>query len=212
MNTKRLSKVEIKWSPNFSYAIGLITTDGNLSSDGRHLDFTSKDLELVEKFKKCLGIKNKICGKTRGGSNIKKYLHVQFGDKNFYEFLLKLGLTPAKSKTLGSLKIPSEYFLDFLRGCIDGDGSIGVFKHPESRHPQLRIRLTSASMQFLKWIKMEISKNIKIKTGWIEWKNNVGVLVYAKEDSIKLLNYVYYPKVEFYLKRKYNIAKPFLRM
>lgn len=33
----------ITWSPEIAYAVGLLTTDGSLSIDGRHIDFTSKD-------------------------------------------------------------------------------------------------------------------------------------------------------------------------
>ncbi|MCX6743614.1 MAG: hypothetical protein NT116_05255, partial [Candidatus Parcubacteria bacterium] len=99
--------------------MGLITTDGNLSPDGRHLHFTSKDLELAALFKKILGLTNKIGKKSRGGDEEKKYYVVQFGDINFYRFLLSIGLMPNKSKILGSLKIPDRYFKDFLRGCID---------------------------------------------------------------------------------------------
>ncbi len=207
---KRLNKVLIKWSPDFAYAIGLITTDGNLSKDDRHLNMTSKDKDMIITFKKCLGLKNKIGRKTRGGSKIKKYFQVQFGDKNFYEFLLSIGLTPAKSKTIGALNILDEYFADFFRGCIDGDGNINIASHPESRHLQLRIRLCSASPLFLNWIKNKILNLYGIKSGWIETKENIGVLVYAKADSIKLLNIMYYPKVNNYLKRKYVIAKQFL--
>ena len=209
---KRLNKVKILYSSKFFYAIGLLATDGNLSKDGRHLNMTSKEKEMIITFKMCLGINNKIGRQTRGGSTVKKYFQVQFGDKNFYSYLLSIGLTPAKSKTIAQLDIPDNYFADFLRGCIDGDGSIGIFKHPESRHPQLRIRLSSASMPFLQWVKNKILINTNIETGWIENKKGIAVLVYAKENSIKILNYIYYQNVEYYLKRKYNIAKPFLRV
>ena len=107
---KRLSKVKIKWTPDFAYAIGLITTDGNLSSDGRHLNLTSKDEALIVSFKKCLGIKNKVSKKGSGTSIDKKYFLVQFGDINFYDFLLSIGLTPAKSKTMSKVSIPKIYF------------------------------------------------------------------------------------------------------
>ena len=48
---KRLSRIKIEWSPEFAYAIGLIVTDGSLSKDGRHINFSSKDLP-------CLGRKH----------------------------------------------------------------------------------------------------------------------------------------------------------
>src|SRR3989344_2092153 len=113
----RLGKVNLSWSGNFAYAIGLIATDGNLSPDGRHINLTSKDEEMVLNFKGCLSVNNKIGKKSRGGDlTNKKYFVIQIGDNNFYDFLLSLGLTPAKSKTIGPLKIPSVYFKDFLRG------------------------------------------------------------------------------------------------
>lgn len=205
-----MGKVKIEWSPNFSYAIGLLTTDGNLSKDGRHMEITSKDLEIVENFKKCLKIHNKIAKKQRGGEKEKRYFRVQFGDTIFYKFLLDIGLAPAKSKILKKINIPNEYFADFLRGCIDGDGSIGSFKHPESSHPQIRLKLSSASLIFLIWIKNITDEILKIKGGWIHQVDGVGNLVYGTKDSLKILNFIYYPKVEFFLNRKYKKAKMFL--
>ena len=49
-----INNSDIILSPDLSYIIGLITTDGNLSKDGRHFDFTSKDIEQVKNFKKIL--------------------------------------------------------------------------------------------------------------------------------------------------------------
>ena len=40
------------WSENLAYAIGLIATDGSLSNDGRHLNFTSKDIDQIQTFAK----------------------------------------------------------------------------------------------------------------------------------------------------------------
>lgn len=209
---RRLSKVKIKWSAKFAYAIGLLATDGCLSGDGRHIDFTSKDLELVKLFKKCLRIKNKIGKKARAKGKIKKYYKVQFGDMNFYGFLGSIGLTAAKSKTIGILAIPEMHFSHFLRGCIDGDGGIGVFRHPESQYPQLRVRLVSASFPFLLWIKQKISKSTRLSGGWIENCKRAYRLAYAKEDGIILLRFMYDGAGKHRLTRKYIIAKPFLRM
>jgi DeoR-like helix-turn-helix domain len=44
---------QLEWSPNIAYAVGLITTDGNLSSDGRHLSITSADIDLLETIRSC---------------------------------------------------------------------------------------------------------------------------------------------------------------
>jgi hypothetical protein len=205
-------KVDTRWNPSFAYAIGLITSDGNLSSDGRHINFTSKDFSLAQSFKKCLKLDNKIGRKARGGSQDKIYCVVQFGDKNFYHFLLAIGLMPAKSKVLGKLQIPDAYFVDFLRGCIDGDGNIITVKHPESQHLQLRIRITSASLQFLEWLKSKIYVNIQVDGGWIYSPKSQSVhsLTYGKSDAIKIGRSIYYHDVEHYLHRKFDNIKMFL--
>src|SRR3989344_6952763 len=118
------------WTHELAYAMGLLTTDGNLSSDGRHLDFTSKDIELVESFKKIMHLKNKIGRKRSGSEQEKKYFRIQFGQAKLYEWLLKIGLSPNKSKILQDIKIPDQYFFDFLRGCFDGDGNFRSYKDP----------------------------------------------------------------------------------
>lgn len=209
----RLSKIKIKWNSKFAYAIGLIATDGCLSKDGRHVDFTSKDEELVSKFKDCLNIKNKIGIKYRGKDKYNrttKYFRIQLGDTNFYEFLISIGLSQRKSKIMGPLDIQTNFFRDFLRGCIDGDGSIGFFMHPESRLPQVRVSLVSASERFLKWIKSEIAHACAIKRGWIYNSGDVHVLCYAKVDSIKLLRFLYKDKNCVCLSRKLDRAKSFM--
>lgn len=198
---KPLSKVKINWNPNLAYAIGLIATDGNLSPDGRHINFTTKDEELAEIFIKTLRLKNRIGRKSRGISEEKKYYVVQFGDVNFYRFLLQIGLTPNKSKIIGKLNIPFSFFYDFLRGCMDGDGSIVTFCHPESRYVQFRVRFYSASRNFLKWIQ-EMTCHETIK-GCIKKSRDVFILEYAKLESNKLFDLMYYPRCKFYLERKY---------
>src|SRR3990167_8945773 len=206
---RRKKKVKTIWSPNLAYVIGIITTDGNLSNNGRHLNITSKDKEIINKSKICLGINNKIGKKGRGCLNNKKYYTLQFGDINFYEFLLKIGLMPRKSKKIKSVMVPKNYFRDFLRGCIDGDGSISISKHKESSHRQLKIRLYSASPHFMMWIMKKI-KNISRCDGGSIYKpknSSVSALSFGKRDSLKILKFMYYKDDILCLERKRNIFK-----
>jgi len=102
---------QIKWTPEFAYAIGLLTTDGNLSKDGRHFDFTSDDVELVKTFKKCMNLTNVKIGTKTSGSTNKRYSRIQFSNVKLYKKLLKIGLMPNKSRNINGLKIPNRYFL-----------------------------------------------------------------------------------------------------
>lgn len=211
---KPQDKVKVEWSPEFAYALGLIATDGCLSKDRRHFDFTSKDLELVLLFKRCLRLGNKIGKKARGGSKDKKYYRIQFGSVIFYKFLLSLGFSPAKSKTLNSIDIPDLYFSHFFRGCFDGDGNISIQKHPESQHPQLRVRIFSASPLFLEWLRERNARSLKLIGGYVDYFNYTrsAVLSYGKADSIKILNWIYGDAEDIFLSRKYQSAKPFLNV
>jgi len=97
---KPKGKVSIIWGSQFAYAIGLLVADGCLSKDGRHINLTSKDKAQIVLFKKCLGLKTKVSPKYSGSGNL-AYC-TQFGDVLFYEFLLSIGLLPAKSKTISN--------------------------------------------------------------------------------------------------------------
>lgn len=201
-----LNIISTHWSHDFAYAIGLLTSDGNLSPDGRHINFTSADKELVLYIRKIFSLKNKIGRKARGGSAEKNYYVLQFGSVVFYRFLLTLGLMPAKSRSLGALAIPDQFFADFVRGCFDGDGNISETKHPESRQPQLRLRISTASPLFATWLLASMQRLWHIKGGWIsrDKKKSVDQVSFAKRDSIEILRHLYRYKSDYYLRRKYR--------
>ena len=138
---------EVVWSPELAYAIGLIASDGCLSNDGRHLLFVSKDIEQIRNFKKSLGLKV-VIGIHRAGVRMKNRLYhrVQWGDIVLYNFLLGIGIMPNKSRIIGGLTIPDEYFFDFLRGSFDGDGSFYSYFDPRWKSSFMYyLNFTSAS-------------------------------------------------------------------
>lgn len=185
-------KVVIKWSPEFAYAIGLLTADGCLSKDGRHIDLTSKDKAQVILFKKCLGLTTKVSKKNSGAGN--QAYHTQFGDVLFYRFLESIGLTPAKSKTISSVSVPQKYFLDFLRGYFDGDGSSYSYYDPVyEKSYRFYISFTSASPKFFDWLRIKIHNSLHIK-GFLSFnRNNPYVqLKFSKKEAVVLARGIYY--------------------
>ena len=91
-----------------------------------------------------------------------------------------IGLKPAKNRILLKVDVPSNFFADFLRGLFDGDGTFGAFKHPESQHPQLRLRFASASKQFIRWLQREINKKLNT-SGFIGNGGRCENLAYGKK-------------------------------
>src|SRR3989344_5863929 len=145
------------------YVVGLIATDGNLSIDGRHLSITSKDEDLLEGVKRALHINNKIGKKARSSGKEKKYSVLQISDVKFYHFLQKVGLEKRKSLTLKPLNIPSEYFTDFIRGVIDGDGNISMWKHKTNNNIQWSLRIFSGSQKFMIWLKSKMENLFRVQ-------------------------------------------------
>ena len=203
---KPKGRVLLRWSPSFAYAIGLLTADGCLFQDGRHLDFTSKDKDQVQTFKKCLGLKVKIGRKQRGGRGTeKRYYRVQFGDVLFYRFLVDIGLSPAKSKTIRSVQVPDQYFADFLRGYFDGDGTSSSFY--DSVYPKsyrFYVAFVCASPVFIHWLRAKIEETVGVRGHVIDYPDlRCLQLKYAKHEAIKICHYMYQGRPKVFLRRKY---------
>lgn len=189
--------------PNLWYLVGLIASDGCLSSDGRHIDITSKDFKFLDGVRDLIGIENKIGIKY--GFKKQKAFHIQFSNRNFYEFLLSIGLTPNKSLTLGKIKIPEHYFTDFLRGAIDGDGCIRTWLHPTNKREQWSLRIYSGSRKFVTWLSDATQQLLGVAGGIYE--NDAGTLVlkYGKMAAREISRRCYY-KDCFGLERKVKLA------
>lgn len=193
----------MRWTSSLAYAIGLITTDGSLSIDGRHINLTSKDIEQIQTFARILNLKNKIGIKYGSYSHEKKYYQIQFGNVKFYKFLQKIGLTPHKTKSLGSLKIPDNYFADFLRGHLDGDGYTYSYFDPRWKASfMLYTGFISASKDHLEWIRNKIAELYSIEGKMRFQGKSTYSLKYAKKNSMILLQKLYYKENLPYLKRK----------
>ncbi len=208
-----------EWTADLAYVVGLIATDGCLSRDGRHLVLTSKDVDLLETVRRCLGITARA---TATSNEPPGSCHrLQWSDCVFYRWLIDIGLTPAKSLTLGPVAVPDPCFRDFLRGCIDGDGSIttytdryNTFKKPTYVYTRLFVKLVSASPRFLHWVRATVQRLIgltgSLTVQRVELRNDLWVLKYAKGESLTLLRWLYYEWDLPSLGRKRDIAACFL--
>jgi len=119
----------------------LIATDGNLGRKRASISVVSKDIDLLETVRRCLGLTAPVKPHVGGYGTICH--HIVWRDRRSTTGSPPR-LTPAKSLTLGPLMIPDEFFADFFRGCIDGDGSIVVYTdryHVSKNHRYIYERL-----------------------------------------------------------------------
>ncbi len=201
-----MDSISLIWNTKLAYAVGLITTDGCLSKDKRHIDFTSKDFEQVLNFQNCLNINVKYRLKNSGSVKEKIYYSIQFSNVKLYKFLNGIGLYPNKSKTLAEVKVPSKYFADFLRGLFDGDGySTSYWSNQHKNSYVLYTGFVSASLKHLKWLQRKIYKLFKIK-GSLNLKGNTYQLRFAKYSSLQLIQIMYYkPELTCLSRKKFKL-------
>ena len=221
----KLPRINFSWNSDLAYAVGLLATDGNLSSDGRHVILTSSDKQLLETFTACLKKENKIALNHAGNLAKKTSYHVQIGDVVFYDWLKKIGLMPKKSLVIGKLKINKKYFRDFLRGHLDGDGSIIHYKdgyhaylNPNYIYDRLFVYFISASKKHILWLRGTIVDLRKISgsvqtdrpADTAKTNNPMHRLKFSTKEAKILLNWIYYKEGLPCLHRKFIIAKSFL--
>lgn len=209
MPKQRLPEKEFSWTPQLAYVIGLLVTDGNLSKDGRHITMRSTDVQLLKTFKKCLYISDKICytpDRSTDGYNRKRAYRVQSSMVQFYRWLLRIGLFSAKTYTIGAIAIPDEYFRDFLRGHLDGDGSVigyidryNTYKNPKYVYTRIWLKFISASETHAHWLQSQILGLFGLEGHlWEDKKIRPGKtttmwsLKFGKKESMALLNCMYY--------------------
>jgi hypothetical protein len=209
----------VTWTASVAYAVGLMATDGNLARDRRHMSFVSRDRDLVETLRGCLHLippARAIC--TSGGGTLYR---VQWGSRMLYDWFVAVGLMPAKSRRLGVLLVPEEYFADFFRGCIDGDGSVLVYtdrQHARRKaayvYERLYVSLVSARLPFVEWIQKMILRLIgvagSIHRGAKPGHRPIWTLRYAKAGSIRILRWMYHSPDAPCLPRKRVRAEKFL--
>jgi hypothetical protein len=218
MPKRRLPPKDFEWTTELAYAVGLLVTDGNLSGDGRHIIMRSAETAMIDTFKKCLNLKCKT-GISRKENGSVAY-RAQFSNVQFYDWLMRIGLFPAKSYTIGPILVPDKFFPDYFRGCIDGDGSIctysdqyNVYKGRRYTTQRLYIKIVSASYKHLAWLQNKIENFLGMHGALIEHppqdphRVTMWELKFAKKDSLRLIAWMYYADNIPCLERKRAIAQ-----
>lgn len=196
------------WSYNMAYLLGYIATDGCIVGD-RILKFglAEKDSDLLEKIKEELSFTGQIKNKTIHLDSTRKSYQVKemtIRSKQIISDLKSLGIDNNKTFTIGDFSyIPIEYQKAFLLGVIDGDGGYDRILGSKCENSvQLRVRLCSASYDFIESFRNMMCKNgfsnVTIKKEKRE--NPFYTVEYSTKDAINFLSC--YENVTIYLNRK----------
>lgn len=126
-----------------------------------------------------------------------------FSDVELYRWFLAVGLTPAKSLTLGAIDVPDAFLFAVVRGLLDGDGSVVNFVHaptkrlyPNYRYERLMAQFNSASRVHLEWLRARLEPALGTR-GYLAVtppklpKHEFNRLRYGKYASITLFELLY---------------------
>lgn len=207
------------WSKEMSYILGFIVADGSLEDAsylrGKYLRLYSNDVEILEKIKQAMHSEHKIIARSPSKFlyNGKKYISngnymVRIGNHEIYNDLIKLGVTPRKSKTIKFPQVPLQYLSHFIRGYLDGDGCIYSYKTRD----RLSVVFTSGSKMFLQALSQVISSSYGTKEHNIACSDGVFQLMYSTKEAVKLLNSVYTESANnLFLNRKFQKYSDFIK-
>lgn len=193
------------------YWLGFLYADGNISKEGNRLEvrLAIGDLDHLEKFRKFLKLSTKI---RTGVCNGHGFCHLAVRNKHLWNTLNKLGCTPQKSLTLKfpiKLFTNKEQILHFIRGYVDGDGCLTIYKDNGKFRTRLMIVGTES---FLNSINRLFSNKGYVRNKSTEnYSNNAFELKFSDVSSRKLARYLY-EQSTIYLDRKYEKFLEFCRI
>lgn len=200
VNTVNEDYFEVIDTEEKAYWLGFFMADANMyiHEDGR-IQFAIKiqdsDYEHLEKFKKAVNFSGKIARRYSIRKDTKCYYsEIKIYNKSFCNNLIKHGIVPHKTgKEQIPDTIPEDLKKHFIRGFLDGDGSISEY----------RASICCSEIRILQQIKDYLLNN-DIKTTIYSYDIHT-INTTSKIMLYKLLKFLYLNS-NIYLDRKYKKA------
>ena len=203
------------------YLLGVYITDGHVVDTIHQLSFglSSKDKDWIE------SIRDLVCpGKPIYAANHNNF-KLASSNVEVMNWLISYGCVPRKSKIVKLNRvIPKIYQKDFIRGVLDGNGSISyidykkVKNNKEYFYKKTVTYICSASKTFLEQIREMIPEGINCnlvktpkKNGVIRGKPFTATcdmfrLIFNDSNAKKFLAWIYYPNHKLSLSRKCKMS------
>jgi len=188
-----------------AYVLGLIMADGWILKDytGFGIQLTKEDGYILKKISDLIGSTHELqylnYDKVRKKlKNAKDMYRLTVYNRKIAEDLQKLGVVKNKTKILRyNGCVPDEHISSFLRGLMDGDGTVGFGKNG---FPWCHV-CSTASFEFAEdLVKLNPNFNIDRSTSYL-WNVRVGG---GKRKILEFIKSLYKNKGDLYLRRKYE--------
>ena len=194
-----------------AYFLGLMLTDGNVYKTKKGLwqigiELSIKDKDIIEAFKEVLNSNAKITYRKRDNTEM---VSIKVYSEKMAKDLSKYGIIPNKTRNIKHLpNINKDFEKDFIRGMLDGDGAIYKSKMNNKEYNHITFCSYSYSIceDFQKICDSYLNEPNKAKILKDNGKEIYRVH-YDDQNKVKQLVTVLYKDSNYYLTRKYILAK-----
>jgi hypothetical protein len=204
------------------YLLGAYITDGCVAKNGVSLntELKSADYDWLCRIRDVISPQSPI-KKANGNCH-----RLRINSKEFALWLIKHNCVPNKSLIVEMPPVPKQYLSDFVRGCIDGDGSIGTYTKTNGTSTKLysvhECYIVSASKSFIYKLQSQLKENgLHSTVNKKKMKGKITILkngqkIVGKHDQYLLkftgkycrdiLQFAYYKEHKLSMTRKKKIA------
>ncbi len=197
-----------------AYVLGFFMADGNMvltKRNNHYVSFYSADKDILAGIKDALGSDHKLSKRIRDNS-----FRIQIGNKEMFNDLCFIGVTPNKTRRIKMPKIPNKFIKHFVRGYFDGDGNVwsGYMNRGRNKPTHtLQVAFTSGCMEFLHELLFLLRKEGLHGGSIFKIKNKeCHRLLFSTLDALKLYDIMYNEPYSLGLKRKMQVFEKFIKM
>ena len=193
-------------SSNMAYILGFLAADGTVANNGNRIKIglSSVDRKFLELIKEELGAESNILDYET--SNWYMVSEFSFTSQKIKQKLTEYNIVPGKTETFTfPINLSKKYWIDFIRGYFDGDGSVGT-----AGPSAIRWQICSHRPQVLETIVEFLFEEYGVPKVSVQ-KNKHGnsflyTIQYSNNSTRKIFQIIYTPN-SLYLPRKFEKFK-----
>lgn len=198
-----------------SYIFGFLQADSHFSENTRNrgridVELAYRDQDIIYKMHEAVPVKTTIHSRTRDTNFKKDYKSIKLSifDLAFREEIKKLGLPVGKKSKKIKPPTGKYYKIDYWRGIIDGDGSIGFYETEGWPFVSLFTESYKLAKEYRNFLAEVLNKpKKKLKRNSRDDGYNIMI---SKEDAVKLVSVLYYENC-ICLNRKLKMAQKVIK-
>lgn len=185
-----------------AYFLGLFVTDGNFSKTNYCVSITSTDESLMKYLVEKTNYEKKLYAAKIVNPKHKQSWRIMFYAQVTKDMIDLIGYYPGPKtgKEFIPKCIDDSVFFHFLRGMVDGNGSIIGDKRDE----RLRVKVCSASKFLLQDTWDRLKRLGIVREGGLHPTSTIYSLSFGHEDGVRLCEKMY-ENAEFWLERKKRV-------